>query len=171
LAETSEWVSLDLPGPSLLDLSAMKIATTAFAMLLFCSSMAVAQQPKLTKIDRPPVATLQAPIPATTQFTAPNLTAPNTTPELWIYSQEMRRHDDPAQAVRRKAEFHAEQRMSRLAALKWYGYSNSRPEAAPIPLMGTYSPGWVGNGWNRYEWAAVGSPSISILLQGYEFGR
>jgi hypothetical protein len=37
--------------------------------------------------------------------------------------------------------------------------------------MGTYSPGWIGNGWNRYEWAAVGSPSISILLQGYEFAR
>ena len=92
-----------MPNPFLLDATAMKIAPAACAMLLFCSSVAVAQQPKLTKIDRPPVATLQAPIPATSQFTAPILTAPTTTPELWVYSQEMRRHDDPAQAVRRKA--------------------------------------------------------------------
>ena len=109
------------------------------------------QQPLVTKIDRPPVTGLQTPLP-TTHFAPTTLSAPAVTPELWVYSQEQRRHDDPAQAVRRKAEFQAEQRMARLASLKWYGYSNSRPEASMTPIMGTYSAGWGGNGWNRYEW-------------------
>jgi hypothetical protein len=133
----------------------------------FFSSVAIAQQPPIpkvqptlplvTKIDRPPVAGLQTPAqPAPTHFTPATLSAPATTPELWVYSQEQRRHDDPAQAVRRKAEFQAEQRMARLASLKWYGYSNSRPEASMTPMMGTYSAGWGGNGWNRYEWFGVG---------------
>ena len=67
-------------------------------------------------------------------------------------------------------EFNADQRMSRLAALKWYGYSNSRPEADVVPMMGTYSTGWGGNGWHRYEWVAAG-PAINILVPGYEIAR
>jgi hypothetical protein len=150
---------------------AMKTSLTACVFLLVCTSIAVAQQPKLTRIERPPVATLQTPIPATTQFSAPTLTPPPTTPELWVYAQEMRRHDDPAQAVRRKAEFQADQRMSRLAALKWYGLSNSRPEASVVPMMGIYSPGWIGNGWDRYDWVASRGPSINVWLPGYELAR
>ena len=119
----------------------------------------VTQQPLVTKIGRPPVAGLQTPAPPPpTHFTPTTLSAPTVTPELWVYSQEQRRHDDPAQAVRRKAEYQAEQRMARLAALKWYGYSNSRPEASMTPIMGTYSAGWGGNGWNRYEWFGASMP-------------
>jgi hypothetical protein len=129
------------------------------------SWVALAQQPMtprptlplVTKIDRPPVAGPQQQPPASTHFTPAMLSAPATTPELWVYSQEQRRHDDPAQAVRRKAEFQADQRMARIAALKRYGYSNSRPEAGMTPIMGTYSAGWAGNGWNRYEWFGGGS--------------
>lgn len=125
-------------------------------MVAFCCTIATAQQPGVTqplvtKIDRPPVAGLQVSQPPT-HFTPTTLSAPQVTPELWVYSQEQRRHDDPALAVRRKAEFQAEQRMARLASLKWYGYSNSRPEAGMTPIMGTYSAGYVGNAWNRHEW-------------------
>jgi hypothetical protein len=93
------------------------------------------------------------------------------TPELWVYSQELQRHDDPAQAVRRKAELKADQRISRLAALKWYGQSNSRPDACPIPLMSVYSPRWVGYGWERYDWTAVGSPSLTLRIDNYDLRR
>ena len=137
----------------------------SLVVVLSCA-VATAQQPPLpklqptlplvTKIDRPPVAGPQQQPPATTHFTPATLSAPATTPELWVYSQEQRRHDDPAQAVRRKAEYQAGQRMARIASLKWYGYSNSRPEAGMTPIMGTYSAGWAGNGWNRYEWYGGG---------------
>src|SRR5215216_139592 len=106
---------------------AMKICLTlCLALLVLGTSFANAQQPPVRRIDSP-ITTLQSPQPAAEGFTAPSLSAPPVTPELWVYSQEQQRHDDPAQAVRRKAELKADQRLARLAALKWYGQSNSRP--------------------------------------------
>src|SRR4051794_40932465 len=61
------------------------------------------------------------------------------TPEMWFYAQERQRYDDPKAAVRRNAEFDAAQRQARLAARRWFGYSNARPIADPIPMMGDYS--------------------------------
>jgi hypothetical protein len=87
------------------------------------------------------------------------ITAPPTTPEMWYYMQETRRYDDPKQAIRRKAEIKAAQRRDRLAALKWYGYSNSRPLAGHMPFMGSYSPTWVGNSWNPFYWHADFAPT------------
>ncbi len=93
------------------------------------------------------------------------------TPEMWIYSQEMRRYEDPQQAVRRKAELKASQRASRLAAMKWFGFSNARPQANPVPFMSVYSPTWVGNGFDRYDWVGESGPRTTILLQNYELNR
>ena len=138
--------------------------------LTFLSSVVKAQQPLSTRSDRPAVATLPA-LPPTSPYATPTLSAPPVTPELWVYAQEQRRHDDPALSVRRKAELKADQRLARLAAQKWYGYSNSRPEASPIPFMGQYSPAWVGNGWNRYDWYDVGGPSLTLLVEGFELRR
>jgi hypothetical protein len=81
---------------------------------------------------------------------------PNMSPELWLYSQQVRRHDDPAQAVRRNAEQKAAQRTARLNAMHWFGYSNSRPQASGVPFMSVYSPVWTGNGYNPYNWAGGG---------------
>jgi hypothetical protein len=138
----------------------------AVASLLVLTSIASAQQPGAKKVGP---STTPATQPAG-QSTAPSLSAPPVTPELWVYSQEQQRHDDPAQAVRRKAELKADQRLARLESLKWYGQSNSRPDASPIPFMGVYSPTWVGNSWNRYEWPAFTTSSL-ILWPGYDVRR
>jgi hypothetical protein len=90
-------------------------------------------------------------------------------PEMWLYSEQIRRHDDPTQAVRRKAELRAEQRMSRIAAMKWFGFSNSRPQASPIPMMGGYSPVWIGNGKDRYDWVGAAWPETAVLIDNYNF--
>jgi len=121
---------------------------TTFALAI-SASLASAQQP-YDAVPPPP------PQP-TTGFVAPSLSAPPVTPELWVYSQEMRRHDDPALAVRRKAEIQADQRLARLAAMKWYGLSNSRPVANPTPFTGPYSPAWIGNGYERFDYVPGGS--------------
>lgn len=99
---------------------------------------------------------LVAPL-AAQQPTRPNsadesLVQVTPTAEMWFYEQEWRRRDDPRQAVRLKAEFKASQRQRRLAALRWFGYSNSRPIANSVPLYGQYSPGWIGNGYHPYQW-------------------
>lgn len=78
------------------------------------------------------------------------------TPEMWFYQQELRRYHDPAEVVRRKAEFEAEQRRRRIATRRWFGYSNMRPTASTTPHMGTYSPTWGGNAYNPFLWRATG---------------
>lgn len=79
------------------------------------------------------------------------------TPEMWLYLQELRRYDDPRLAVRRKAEFRADQRRRRIAAREWFGLSNMRPTANPTPWYGAYSPHWGSNDVLRpYQWTANG---------------
>jgi len=82
---------------------------------------------------------------------------------MWFYLQELRRYENPQVAVRRKAEKKGEQRRHRLAAMKWYGYSQSRPTANSTPWTGVYSPNWVGNGADPYQW--VGNVYISTTLR------
>jgi hypothetical protein len=93
------------------------------------------------------------------------------TPQLYLYLQDQKRHDDPSQAVRRKAEFKASQRMSRMASMKWFGMSNARPQVAAVPMMGVYSPAWIGNGYDRYDWVGGTYPSASVYIESETIQR
>jgi hypothetical protein len=95
------------------------------------------------------------------------LKAETVTPEMWLYMQEMRRYDDPLQAVRRHAADRAAHRRARLAAMQWFGYSNTRPQANPMPMMDTYSPTWVSNSWNPYAWIGSGHGWTPIRVETY----
>ncbi len=87
--------------------------------------------------------------------------SPTMTPEIWFYLQELRRYDDPKQAIRRNAEFRAEQLQNRLAAMKWFGQSNQRPIATPTPFMGTYSPMWSSNSADQFQWISHGAATAA----------
>ncbi len=88
------------------------------------------------------------------------------TPEMWFYEQYQREYQDSKLAVRRKAEFQAAQRQRRMAARKWFGLSNLRPQASPDPFNSDYSPGWASNNyWYPHRWQAVGRPRV-ILAPG-----
>jgi len=67
------------------------------------------------------------------------------TPEMWFYEQAMSHYNDPRTAVRAKAEYRADQRQRRLAARKWFGYSNARPVVSVTSMGGMVSPGWRSN--------------------------
>ena len=84
------------------------------------------------------------------------------TPEMWFYEQERLRYLDPKNAVRANAEFRAGQRARRLAALKWFGFSNARPTANPDPFHGSYSPRWVSGGYVPSQWSGVGGATVII---------
>jgi hypothetical protein len=122
-----------------------------------------------------PATTLAPPVVRRTETRQPTppvvvSNGPTVPPEMWLYSEEIRRHDDPAQAVRRKAELRGAQRMSRIAAMKWFGFSNSRPQASPVPMMGEYSPAWIGNGYDRYDWVGVNWPvSTAVRVDNYNY--
>ncbi len=89
------------------------------------------------------------------------------TPEMWFYEQYQQQYDDPSVAVRNKAEQRAAQRQSRLAAMRWFGLSNSRPQAASDPFHGDYSPRWTSNnGQYPYRWTARGTPLVVIRSEG-----
>lgn len=88
------------------------------------------------------------------------------TSEMWFYQQEKKERLSPAMAVRRKAEFKSAQRQARLAAMKWFGYSNLRPSASPDPINGCYSPFWAGNNkLSPYMWSGRG-PTVIVLRRG-----
>ena len=39
--------------------------------------------------------------------------------------------------------------------MRWYGFSNIRPQASVTPFMGADSPAWMGNGYDRYDWTST----------------
>ncbi len=100
---------------------------------------------------------------ASVPATIPGISQSQMTPEMYLYLYELRRHEDPKQAVRRKAELKTAQRMQRLAAQKWFGVSNARPMASAQPFMDMYSPRWIGNGYNAFDWAGVNGGGVTVL--------
>lgn len=105
--------------------------------------------------------------PAKPQNVVPQVTVSSSqvspTPEMWLYEQQLREYLDPAMATRKAAEFRATQRRNRIAAMKWFGFSNQRPSASPDPFNGEYSPSWVGNN-NLYpsRWSGTGRPWVVL---------
>lgn len=94
------------------------------------------------------------------------------TPEMWFYEQYQREYQDPKMAVRKKAEFRAVQRERRLAAMKWFGFSNLRPQASSDPFHGDYSPGWKSNNtFFPFRWHGVGRPWILVHSNGSTWSR
>ena len=67
-----------------------------------------------------------------TQTISPGDLKPTET--MWFYQQAMRQYADPKVAVRQAAELRGQQRRQRLAALEWYGLSNSAPAGQFRPL-------------------------------------
>src|SRR5438046_8117304 len=69
------------------------------------------------------------PQPMVARMNETHATAAPVTPteNMWFYDQAQRHYHNPKEMVRRNAEQEAAQRHSRIAALEWYGYSNSPP--------------------------------------------
>jgi hypothetical protein len=80
---------------------------------------------------------------------------------MWFYEQQRLEYQDPRAAVRRKAEFKATQRANRLAAMKLYGLSNSRPSASPTPMFGSYAPGWTARNADPNRW--IGPSQVNVV--------
>ena len=84
------------------------------------------------------------------------------TPEMWFYEQQMSRYNDPKEMVRQNAAFDSAQRKQRLTAMKWYGYSNSRPTVNPTPFGSNYAPTWTNSSVRPFSWAAI-TPPVQVL--------
>ncbi len=93
--------------------------------------------------------------------TAENAALP--TENGWTYSV---RESDAAAAVRRKAEFRAQQRSLRVANNRWYGMSKSRPAVASTPWGGVRRPAWVYHTGPRYVWRDSTWPIYFVRADG-----
>jgi len=130
----------------------MKRFSIALATLLFVASPALAQGPAAAQFG------------LSGRISTGELTP---TPEMWFYEQYLRESKDPKSSVRKKAEFQAEQRRKRLAALKWFGFSNQRPQATSDPLYNDYSPRWTSNHASfPNRWCGRGRPWIILQSAG-----
>jgi len=151
----------------------MKRFVLSLSLFTLTCSAAVAQE--FGKRDfvppAPPAAPVATRVVEKQEVSPSDLDSPSMSQEMWFYTQELRRYDDPKQAVRRKAEQKAADRSARLAALKWYGYSNLRPQASAAPWMGTYSPYWAGNSWDPYQHVGVGWPGTALRVEHYDYRR
>ena len=84
------------------------------------------------------------------------------TPDMWFYEQERSRYEDTRQAIRRRAEARAQQRQDRMAAMEWYGMSNSRPIASPLPWYSGYSATWGSNSFDPLRWRPLAAPLVVV---------
>jgi hypothetical protein len=123
--------------------------------LLTCSAKGQEPDPfKLGPIDN-------APAPAVNDAAEKGHTL---TPDMYRYLIDLQRYGGPVNVTQQRAMIEADQRKQRLAAMKWYGYSNSRPVAGATPFMGTYGPHWVGNSWrNDFHWRDFGHHQTIIM--------
>ena len=81
------------------------------------------------------------------------------TPEMWFYEKYQQDYLDPKMQVRKNAEFRGAQRRARLAAMQWFGFSNSRPRVGTDPYHGDYAPCWTSNNSAYpFRWSGVGQP-------------
>ncbi len=118
-------------------------------LVLVCASLALAQEPRpQTEFDNSGISPGEI----------------NKTPEMWFYEQSLRQNNNPRVAVRAKAEFRADQRRRRMAALSWFGFSNARPTVTFTPTMSPFSPTWAGNHYQPEHWRGTGSPTYVVTV-------
>ncbi len=99
-------------------------------------------------------ASAQEPAPAGEQPAAPGV-------DGWYYQAAPER-TTPARLSVQKAQQRGAQRMARLDALRWYGFSNSRPTASALPWTTMYSPAWQQPGGRPFAWYVSHRPVIVI---------
>jgi len=88
----------------------------------------------------------------------------------WYYGSEAKKA--PVVSIaRQKSLKRAEQRMARLEAMRWYGFSASRPTASGMPFTSSYSPSWTRPGGRPFAWYTGGGPGVVINRPYYRSYR
>ncbi len=135
----------------------MRCMSLAAAVVVMIASQLYAQQPDNLRVAAKDNSTTNVPLRVASPGEVP------ATPEMWFYEQQVQRQDDPAIAFRAISAQKAADRRARMAAMKWYGFSNSRPQASIDVVHGPYSPQWIGNGYQSYSWMGPAANSTLIV--------
>ena len=68
----------------------------------------------------------------------------------------------PTQILQEKAQVRAAQRMARMAAKDWFGYSQARPRTGATPFTGMYGPHFQGRALGRPAAFHVARPIVVV---------
>lgn len=71
----------------------------------------------------------------------------------------------PQEIIQYKAQVRAQQRMTRMASMEWYGMSASRPRASVTPFTGMYSPVWQMPGGRPFAWSPTRYQSPVVIVR------
>jgi hypothetical protein len=135
----------------------MKRLSIAITILLALSATAARAQTQAQKSNAATAA-------KTDQHSSFSLGDLKPTTDMWFYEQAKEQYDNPKVAVRKAAEFRAEQRQRRLETMHWFGLSNARPYASSDPIHTDYSPGWASNNYYApYRWVGAGDNAVMAV--------
>ncbi len=87
----------------------------------------------------------------------------------WYYGSE---EETPKKSIaQQKSELKAQQRMDRLASLRWYGFTPGRPTASSTPFTTMhYGPTWTRPGGQPFAWyTGYQQPIINNYPYGYRY--
>jgi hypothetical protein len=87
--------------------------------------------------------------------------------QSWNREQTTSAKTDARAYIQQRAQVRAQQRQDRIAAMNWYGMSNSRPNAATTPFTSRYSSVWEMPGGRPYSWTPAWSRPNYILAWPY----
>jgi hypothetical protein len=106
---------------------------------------------------------LSAARPAAADESRPRVAQREEVQQNWYdYDEPSEYRPDPTAIIQQKAMIRAQQRQNRVAAMQWYGMSNSRPTAATTPFCSMYSPAWQMPGGRPFGWYASQRPIFII---------
>lgn len=98
------------------------------------------------------------PLTSAQEFDVPPAEQPAATEDSWYRSPAPRAEKQTL--AEEKAIARGQQRMARLDAMRWYGFSNSRPTANGMPFTSMYSPAWQQPGGRPFAWYANSRPIV-----------
>ena len=97
-----------------------------------------------------------------------NQARPQARDDSWYYqpsTEPTTQRPNPRLIIQQKAMTRGQQRADRLASLAWYGMSNGRPTAAPLPYCtALYSPAWQSPYGSGFSWRQ-GQPTYIVTGQ------
>lgn len=80
--------------------------------------------------------------------------------EDYGYYRPVREKTTEPTIAQQKAMARAQQRMARLDAMRWYGFSGGRPTASGLPWTTMYSPAWQQPGGRPFAWYMSSRPTV-----------
>jgi len=85
----------------------------------------------------------------------------------WYYGSNSK--PEPKKSIaQQKAELRAQQRMDRLASLRWYRFMPGRPTASALPFTTMYSPAWTRPGGRPFAWYTGQQPDV-VYARPYSY--